>query len=469
MKKNMLFAALALIVAILLTGCRPAEIKTHTPPMGEPPFDMYTLKVNGRDTFVYQCRVSAKPENQVWPGYQRPLDQTELAGFAYWDQHGPAQIEITSSRDIETLTIRPLSRNIKPDIRGNTITFTLPRPQYLTVEVNGIHHALHLFPSAPENFNIDRDDKSLIAFGPGIHTPGEITLKSDQTVYIAPGAVVHGVINADDARNIRILGRGILDASTVKRGEKRTMLSFMRCKNILVSGIILRDPHVWAAVPRWCENVTFEDLKLIGCWRYNSDGFDFLDSRDCVTRNCFLRTFDDSLVVKSWDPNAPDTLNTNITFKDCVIWNDWGISLGITYETRAKNISNITFQNIDVIHSVAARHVMTINPNDRGHVHNVLYKDIRVEDARLGLIELIIRTTMWSSDPTPGRISNITFENISVLDGPFPPSNFQGHSPEHNIQNITIKNLNILGEQIRTPNQGRFTINGHVKELKILP
>ena len=60
-------------------------------PAGEKLFEDYTLRVNGQAVPVYACRVSAMPFNQVWPGYQRPLDQTELAGFAYWRCPAPSR------------------------------------------------------------------------------------------------------------------------------------------------------------------------------------------------------------------------------------------------------------------------------------------------------------------------------------------------------------------------------------------
>lgn len=446
---------------------RDSKVITYPAPEGEDSFDMYSVKVNGKEVFVYTARVSRVPENQIWPGYQRPKDQTEIAGFAYWDQEGPARVEIKTTRPVEKVTVRPLSLGIKPKVSENTITFNLAGPAYPVVEVNDTHHALHLFVSKPEQFDVSKDDPDVIYFGPGVHNPRKIVLKDNQTVYIAGGAVVYGVINSDDSTNIKVIGRGILDASKIKRSEERTMLSFFGCKNVIASGIVLRDPHVWAAVPKHSENVLLENLKLIGCWRYNADGFDFVDSCNSKVSNCFLRTFDDALVVKSFNPDAPAKFNQNILFEDCVIWNDWGISLGITYETRAKKIRNITFRNCDVIHNIAARAVMTINPNDRGEISNVLYKDIRVEDARDGLIELIIRGTHWSTDSERGHIRNIRYENISVLDGPFPGSNFQGYDDEHMIEDVKIKDLNILGQKINNPEDGQFTINEYVENLTV--
>lgn len=40
-----------------------------------------------------------------------------------------------------------------------------------------------------------------------------------QALYIDEGAIVHGVVYANDAENVRIMGRGILDASFYLRGN----------------------------------------------------------------------------------------------------------------------------------------------------------------------------------------------------------------------------------------------------------
>ena len=119
-------------------------------PEGEALSEHYALTVGGQSVPVYSCRVSAMPFNQVWPGYQRPLDQTETAGFAYWDMTGPVRVEVESRLPVQAVVVRPLSLGIEPTIEGDRITFTLDRPRHLAVEVNGQHHALHLFASPPE-------------------------------------------------------------------------------------------------------------------------------------------------------------------------------------------------------------------------------------------------------------------------------------------------------------------------------
>ena len=197
-------------------------------PAGEKLFEDYTLRVNGQAVPVYVCRVSAMPFDQVWPGYQRPLDQTELAGFAYWGMSGPVQVEVTVKRPFHSVVVRPISRGIHPTVQGQRITFQLSRPGQFTVELDGPHHALHLFADPPEEEAPKAGDPNVLYFGPGVHRPGKIQLKSGQTVYVAGGAVVYAMIEGHGVSGVRILGRGIIDSSEFARGQGRRLNSPVR-------------------------------------------------------------------------------------------------------------------------------------------------------------------------------------------------------------------------------------------------
>ena len=91
---------------------------TYPAPAGEKLSADYAVTVRGKAVAVYRCRVSAMPFNQVWPGYQRPLDQTELASFACWDMSGAAAVEVASKRPVRTVGVRPGSLGIKPPEKG---------------------------------------------------------------------------------------------------------------------------------------------------------------------------------------------------------------------------------------------------------------------------------------------------------------------------------------------------------------
>ncbi len=398
-------------------------------PLDEKKSDDFEMLVNNREVSLYRARVSKHPINQIWPGYQRPIDQTEIASFGYFDFEGEVEISITPKVKIETVEILPKEFGIEPTIKGNTIAFNLSKPSQFVVEVNGYHHALHVFANPIPTYKIDREDPKVHYFGPGIHHAGIITLKSDETVFIDGGAIVYGVINCENARNINILGRGILDASKVERDETPNMIWMKNAAKINIDGIILRDPHFWSTRLINCDEATFENVKLIGFWRYNSDGINLVSSKNITIRNSFIRSFDDNIVVRgsrsAYIP--PFNIIENIRVDNCVLWNDWGRVLEIGADSFADTIKNISYSNIYIPHfsSVA----MDIQNCDRGYITDINYENIFigepitdsliigttpiVKNAWGKIIVLGIYESFYSGDTIRGNINNITFKNIS--------------------------------------------------------
>jgi hypothetical protein len=150
------------------TAAKPAgpTVIIYPAPAGEPLSEDFELTVGGQKVPVYPCRVSAMPFNQVWPGYQRPMDQTEIASFAYWDMTGPVDVEVVSRRPVESVAIRPTARGTRPQVDGRRITFCLASPEQITVEINGWHKALHLFASPPPAAAPNPRDPQVRYFGP---------------------------------------------------------------------------------------------------------------------------------------------------------------------------------------------------------------------------------------------------------------------------------------------------------------
>ncbi|MDA1085487.1 MAG: glycosyl hydrolase family 28 protein [Verrucomicrobia bacterium] len=468
-------------------------VVAHPAPVEETPSADYTLAVNAQPVFVHQARVSAQPINQVWPGYQRPLEQTELAAFATWDMAGPVDVVVVSARPIRDVKVRPASRGVEPSQEGQTLRFTLDRPGPITVEVNGMHRALHLFANAPEADAPDPSDPTVRTFGPGVHCPGVIRMTSGQTVYLAGGAVVYGAIIAEHAENIVIRGRGILDGSKFSRGEVSALINTIDCDHVAIEDIILRDPCGWTLVPVMCRNVHIRNIKLIGLWRYNADGIDFVNSRHCSVEDSFVRAYDDCIAFKGLQAYGAFTCDqepiTEIQVRRCVLWNDWGRALEIGAETVASEVSHLLFEDCDIIHCLDV--AMEVQNGDRAHCHHLLFKNIRVEldddqtrpvyqkqegqvydvDAsERHLAQLIVLVTcrnMWSKDSTRGRIDDIRYEDIEVTAWATPELYFAGLDAEHMVQDVSIENLRINGRRVHTQDDARFNIKPFVGPLTL--
>ncbi|MBM3501290.1 MAG: hypothetical protein FJX74_21775 [Armatimonadetes bacterium] len=463
-------------------------------PEGEALSEHYELTVNGVPTPVYVCRVSAQPFNQVWPGYQRPLDQTEPAGFATWDMAGPATVEVRSRRPVTSVAIRPLVAGIAPRIEGDRIRFELDRPRQLAVEVNGPHHALHLFACPPEADAPAADTPGVRYFGPGVHRPGRIVLESNQTVYLAPGAVVYGSLHADGAENIAVRGRGILDVSPFPRGEGGGAIRFSDCRNILIEGVVLRDPDVWCCSLFGCSNARIEGIKLVGLWRYNADGIDICNSQDVIVRDCFVRAFDDAIVLKGlkWGQNSFDGRPIrNVRVSGCTIWCDWGRALEIGAETCAPEIADVTFEDCDIIRTT---HIaMDIQHGDRALVRNIRFEDIRVEmqppnphpqmqqnpEHRYSppddegylpaLFVIIIRGNNYSQDDQRGNVRDVLLRNIALTAPRMPDSSIQGFDAEHTVDGVTFEGLTLNGEPVPDAAAARLHVGDHVANVRFAP
>jgi hypothetical protein len=495
---------------------RSARVVNWAAPAGERLYEDYTLRVDGQAVPVYSCRVSAMPFNQVWPGYQRPIDQTELAGFAYWGMSGPVSVEVISKRPFNSVAVRPSSRGIRPTIKGQRITFQLSRPGQFTVDLDGTHHALHLFADPPEVDIPKPADPSVLYFGAGVHRPGKIQLKSGQTVYVAGGAVVYTAIEGRGVSGIRILGRGIIDTSEFPRGQGGGSIHLEDSSDARIEGVIIRDSDVYGVSAFGCRDIVISDVKLIGFWRYNSDGIDMCNTQDVTVRDSFIRSFDDSMVLKGVKGRSGgarplpgqsyDELPVrNIQMSGLVIWCDWGRALEIGAETSAPEMADVVFRDIDVIRNT---HIaMDIQHSDRAAIHDIRYEDVRVEvddfnplpliqnqpgekynphsqasAAACGgcatlathagyipnLFVIVIHPTAITRDREAGTVRGIIFKDISVTGRTMPPSAFTGLDATHDVRGVTIENLRFNGRPIINAGDAGLEIRAYAQDVRFV-
>ena len=467
---------------------------TWAAPSGETLCADYVLRVNDQPVPVYSCRVSAVPFNQVWPGYQRPLDQTELAGFAHWGMSGPVTVQITTKRSFTNVVVRPGSREIRPTVSDQTITFSLTKPGQVTVELDGPHQALHLFADPPETDAPESDTAGVRYFGPGVHRPGKIQLKSGETLYVAGGAVVYTAVEARGASGVRVLGRGIIDTSEYERDKGGGCIRLTDCSDVKIEGVILRDPDVWCLSAFGCRDVEIANVKLVGLWRYNADGIDICNSQNVVVRDSFVRAFDDAIVLKGLNWGRGDFHERpvrNVRVHDNVIWCDWGRALEIGAETSAPEIADVRFRDCDIIRTT---HIaMDIQCGDRALVHDIRYENIRVEiddvcpvprmqgsrEERYledpagayvpNLLVIVIGKNPYSKDPERGNVRDVIYSNVSVASKRVPRSFFNGLDAEHTVEDILIDNLRLNGEPAVSAADANLSVGRHVSNVRFTP
>lgn len=435
----------------------------------------FSLTVNGREVFVYDNAVSA------------------MALFSF---EGSVTVEITSTHDLRWVDIRPKQAAIPLTINPTKITFRLTKPGQFSIERNGEHsRPMYVFASPLEKDVPKPNAPNVRYFAPGkIYDVGTLTLKSNETLYIAGGAIVRGNIEATDAQNISIRGRGILDASLLDKGR---LVRLWRCRQVDIEGITIVNSPGWTLVLLDCDDVTIRHHQQV-CWRNGSDGVDLVGTSHVRIQDCFLRNNDDNIVVKSFSINPQTYYSqpgkgrdvTDILVERCVIWNmPWGNALEIGFELRCQTVNTITFRDCDLIH-VDRGAALSIHNGDEATVESITYDNIRVEDAPHKLIDLAVFWSQYSTDrPTDnadrtrlykqgawdgvlrvppgqeaahassrGHIRNIRFRNIAVTDGQFPYSILYGYDGQHQVENVQFEGLTIQGKRIRSAQEGHFSV-----------
>ena len=361
-------------------------------PDGERLYGGYAVTVDGAEAPVSEVRCSAMPFNRRWPGHQRQIEQTELCGMVRFAFAGKATVSVTADRDFASVKVRPLSRGVSVRREGRTATFEITRPGGYSVEFDGWHNNLHVFADALAAANADalRRDGDTIVFGPGVHDVGIMTLKSGDTVLIDPGAVVYGGFHAKNASGISILGCGIIDGGRLKEeilfetsgdgsedvhnAKRWHTVDFRSCRGIRIDGPTIRDSLLYNIAMWGCEDIDVRNVKIVGQWRFNTDGIDLHNCRRAHVSDCFARTFDDTFCFKAHEGygNCEDGV-----FERCVAWNDWGKVFEVGVECRAEHLRRLAFRDCDCIHAVGA--LMDVANVDYGRVSDVLFEDIRFE------------------------------------------------------------------------------------------
>ena len=270
-------------------------VRVYPAPAGEQLSKDFAVKVEGKETPVYVAKVAPADPALRWKAMDdkaHSADYFEKASFAYFDMQGPVAITVTCPEVIQSVKVLPSSLGISPTVQGTSLSLSLPDPRNLTIEVNGNWvGALHLFANTPESDAPKPGDPDVIYFGPGIHEVSHLVVTNNQTVYIAGGAVVRGVIRPEEpfqvssysglrtysptfilqGEHIRFCGRGIVDGSLCTTHARH--LVQVQGKDILLEGVILRDSSTWTIPIRRSERVMVKNVKLLG-YRANSDGID---------------------------------------------------------------------------------------------------------------------------------------------------------------------------------------------------
>ena len=434
--------------------------------------DDYTVKVckpggEWQDLYEYNVKVDEVK------GTSHHVENASMCSF---DFLGEVEVAVKSNKGkIQQARIRPLSYGVKPEVKGNILYFRLFKPQNLSVEINGdIFHNLHLFANPIDAFVPDKKDSNLIYFGPGVHkiNGGKLKVPSGKTVYLAGGAVLMGQVLIEGVRDVKVLGRGIIDPS-VKMG-----VCIARSKNIVVEGIVTTQCSTGGS-----DSITIRNVKSISYYGWG-DGMNVFASNNVLFDGVFCRNSDDCTTVYGTRLGFVGGCK-NITMQNSTLWADVAHPILIGTHGNSKNpevLENLNYLNIDILDhremQIDYQGCMSINAGDNNLVRNVRFENIRVEDFRLG--QLVNLRVFFNEKycTAPGRgIENILFRNISYTGKRAEISIIEGYDENRKVKNVVFQNLVINGTVIaddmpgkpkwyKTADMGRVFVGGHTEGIE---
>ena len=382
-------------------------------------------------------------------------------------EHFPVEIHVSTA--FKDVVIRPLSVGVLFEREENIIRFTLPGHVKVSVELDdNLKAPLFILTT---NYVAPPDPAPTYFFQKGhVYNVGSLELKSGECAYLEEGSIVCGRIFSCKADRVSVLGNGILYGSVWHKPDEnggRLMAAFTLGDDIRIRGITIVDSGVWNIVPGACRNVSICDVNILSRV-VTGDGIDIVGCEDVTIENCFIRACDDCICIKACPlPSPAACCNVkNIHVHGCTLWNaEPGNALEIGYELRCNEVSDIVFSDCDIIHCEYEGNqsggVLTIHNADRANVHNILYENIRIEDAQEKLVDIKILDCKYSLDRVRGDVQDVTFRNITVGGSIFPVSiirGFEMHNEMHRPRRIHFENVVVHDALMHSANEMRMVV-----------
>lgn len=383
-----------------------------------------------------------------------------------FDLARPAVVEVELISDFASASLKPERHGLKLEREGRKLRFTLGAPLKLVLQVDALQ-PLAILATPPETAVPAKGDANVLYFGPGLTNAGVIRPRNGQTIYLAPGALVKGRVEAKNVSKVSIRGRGILETTGhSKREDKTHGLLFDHCRDITIEGIGVRAFHTW-----WqtlflnSRDIEVSHVNLLGIG-VNTDGIDIDGVRDFAVRDTFIRCEDDGLGWHALDAAANSEPNTErARARDLVIWNTGagnGIRLGASMETQLWR--DIVIENVDILMHADHGAGIYSDFSDWAWAQDVVFRNITIERPKSPIVFKILKTHYSNSTgflDERGNIERLLFENVVMRGGRIA---FSGFDAAHRIDQVHFNNCTNAGAPVRSLSD--ITVNPHVTNVR---
>lgn len=434
-------------------------------------FMWYVESMSREEIIMMKCEINGIPVKVgITPVWTPPYNGFSKNCFVICSLEEETRVVIDFGKEVRKAVVRPLSSDVCCETEGSKVSLALTKACNLSVEINDSiseDDVMHLYVNDRKKVDFE-NYQNVICFDKPVYDIDELVITQDNTlVYIAEGTVVNGRIDACNVKHLKICGAGILTMEKyLRRGSFATCMHVSNCSDVVIEDICIMDSCNWSLHLNGCEDVKICNVKIIGS-RGNADGIDVCGSRNVHVERCFIRTYDDCLVVKAFDTGNVE----NVLFEKCVLWNDMSRPMEVGVEIRCDELKNVIFRDMDVIHNLTCYPIFGIHHGDRAKISDIHFENIRIEHAPgAQLFDFRITDSVWNKDANKGNIRDIYIDDIFLVgkegkDFQKLHARIDGFSETSDIRNIHIGNVNAFGKKIQNGTQLGLELLGHVDEV----
>lgn len=390
----------------------------------------------------------------------------------------------------ERARVQPSAFNIGAAITGSCVRFDIPRPLHLVVQADFLPK-LFIFADPPaepapagavdaaeagargdgvtDNTRALQSAIDALPRGGALLLPaghfrsGSLRLRSDMTLHLAPGALLHALddhtkigplpgapsmlafLAADGVTNLTLSGYGTVDANgyavrracekaeNIKKKAGRALI-FKNARNVAVRGITVRDSYSWNVDAQFVDRLSLSRVKILSDVRLsNHDGIDLESCCDATVEDCFIFSEDDGLSPKA---RPGRDVVENLTFRNCVIWAHKANGVRVGSESACGTMRHLLFENLYILNCEDG---LRLDTTEGAVFEDVTFRNVWMEDfleyyderfARdrerkpihpsRSIVFYVTRSEKRGAFTPLGRIRTVTFENVHWNDARVP-------------------------------------------------
>lgn len=252
----------------------------------------------------------------------------------------------------------------------------------------------------------------------------------------------------DDMQSLRRMGNDGTPARDRVFGRgthlRPSMIQFFHAERVLLEDYTLHNAPFWVNHLVYTDHATVRNIR-VDSHRANNDGIDVESSRYVLVENCWFRTGDDSVVVKSGRDRDGREIGRPSEYV-VIRHNDMGGEDGIALGSEMSGGIRYVYFTDNVLRKGASAIRFKANLDRGGIVEHIRVRNMTVESfENLFWFQLDYPGLLGGGHPATYR--DVVFENFTVERA---GTVFEAHAPaEAPLQDVTLRNI-VVGTADRT-------------------